>query len=55
MAFTVEFTSGETTEYDDRSRYTIDDSGALHLTSPDERTIYASHAWVQGRGAARPP
>ena len=47
MAFIVEYTSGETTEFDDRARYTIDGSGALHITSPDERTIYAPHAWVR--------
>ena len=47
MAFNVEFSSGVTTEFDDRSRYTLDGSGALHITSPDERTISASHAWVR--------
>ncbi|MET0837443.1 MAG: hypothetical protein ABWY19_01590 [Marmoricola sp.] len=45
MTFTVEFTSGETTEFDDRTRYSIDDSGALHITAPDERSVYAAHAW----------
>lgn len=45
MAFTVEFTSGESSEYDDRARYSIDGSGALHITAPDERSIYAPHAW----------
>jgi hypothetical protein len=45
MAFTVELTSGEKTEFDDLARYTIDDSGALHITAPDERSIYAVHAW----------
>jgi hypothetical protein len=47
MAFTVEFTSGETSEFDDRARYSIDDSGALHITTPDERSIYAPHAWLR--------
>jgi hypothetical protein len=45
MAFTVEFTSGDTAEFDDRARYSIDNSGALHITAPDDRSIYASHAW----------
>ena len=45
MAFTVELTSGESIDFDDRARYTIDPSGALHLTTPDQRTIYAVHAW----------
>ncbi len=47
MAFTVEFSSGTTTEFDDRARYSIDGSGALHITTPDERTIYASTAWIR--------
>ena len=45
MPFSVEFTSGDTTKFDELARYTIDDSGALHITAPDERSIYASHAW----------
>ncbi len=45
MAFHVEFTSGETIEFDDRARYSIDDSGSLHITAPDERSVYAAHAW----------
>jgi hypothetical protein len=46
MAFTVAFTSGETTEFDDRARFSIDESGALHITTPDERTIHSSHSWL---------
>jgi hypothetical protein len=45
MAFTVEFTSGDTTAFDDRARYSIDDSGALHINAPEEKAIYAEHAW----------
>jgi hypothetical protein len=47
MAFSVEFTSGETTDFDDRARYSLDGSGALHITTPDERTIYSPHSWVK--------
>jgi hypothetical protein len=47
MAFTVEFTSGATTEFDDRARYSIDGSGSLHITTPDERVVYAAHSWVR--------
>ena len=48
MAFTVEFTSGETTEFDDRARYTIDASGALHVTSPGRtQRSTPQHAWVR--------
>jgi hypothetical protein len=47
MAFIVEFTSGATTEFDERARYSIDGSGTLHITTPDERSIHPSHAWVK--------
>ncbi len=47
MAFTVELTSGDITEFDDRARYSLDDSGALHITTPDRRLIYSMHAWVR--------
>lgn len=47
MAFTLELASGETAEFDDRARYSIDGSGCLHITSADERSIYSGHAWVR--------
>ena len=47
MAFIVEFASGVTTEFDDRARYSIDDSGCLHITTADERSVHASHAWIR--------
>jgi hypothetical protein len=47
MAFIVEFSSGEKTEFDDRARYTLDDSGVLHITTPDERLVFAPHTWAK--------
>ena len=45
MAFTVEFTSGETTEFDDRARYSIDDSGACTSPPPTSARSTPPHAW----------
>ncbi|MEO5653471.1 MAG: hypothetical protein ABIN79_00540 [Marmoricola sp.] len=45
MGFNVEFTSGATTDFDDLARYHLDESGCLHITTPERRMVYASHAW----------
>ena len=45
MAFSVEFTSGDTPSSTTGRATPIDDSGALHITAPDERSIDAAHAW----------
>ncbi len=47
MAFTIELVSGEITEFDDRARYSLDNSGALHITTPERRLIYSPRAWVR--------
>jgi hypothetical protein len=47
MAFSVEFSSGTTTDFDDRARYSIDDSGCLHITTADERSVHSSVAWIR--------
>ncbi len=47
MTFTVDFTSGETITYDDRARYSIGDSGCLHITTPDQRSVHSSQAWIR--------
>ena len=54
MAFSVEFASESTTEFDDLARYHVDSSGCLHITTPQRRMVYAPHAWSKVEEVADP-